>query len=404
MFAVNKIFFLFFTLFAFSGFVFAQEEGDEEDFDDEENTEPKKPKKQHLNGYVKYLETISFQNIEGNWLTNELIHNRLNYSWIPNKNLKLKIEARNRIFYGETVKLYQPFYAELIDQDPGLIDASFNLVSDSSYFINSTIDRANIEYSNNKFAVKIGRQRINWGQNFVWNPNDIFNSYSFFDFDYEERPGIDGILLQKFLNETNSLQFAMKFTKDFEKTIIATMYRFNYKKYDWQLIAAKFEQEIVAGFGWAGNIKGMGFTSEVTYFHPYENLSDTSGNFMLAFGSSYVFLNQTYAGIEIIYNGFGNKNGARNFSFNQAAGVKNLIASKWNILAQASFPVTPLIGMGTAGIVNPVDGSFFVGPSFTFSLQDNLELLLSSQAFFGNENTEYGSLGNYIYGRFRWSF
>ena len=39
------------------------------------------------------------------------------------------------------------------------------------------------------FIATAGRQRINWGQTFVWNVNDVFNAYSYFDFDYKERPG-----------------------------------------------------------------------------------------------------------------------------------------------------------------------------------------------------------------------
>ncbi|MCG8318265.1 MAG: hypothetical protein MI921_02070 [Cytophagales bacterium] len=42
----------------------------------------------------------------------------------------------------------------------------------------------------------IGKHRINWGKSYVWNPNDVFNAYSFFDFDYEERRGTDALLIK----------------------------------------------------------------------------------------------------------------------------------------------------------------------------------------------------------------
>ena len=34
--------------------------------------------------------------------------------------------------------------------------------------------------------------------NLVWNPNDLFNAFSFVDFDYEERPGSDALRIQKY--------------------------------------------------------------------------------------------------------------------------------------------------------------------------------------------------------------
>ncbi len=76
----------------------------------------------------------------------------------------------------------------MIGADDGLVDMSWNIVEKQSFLLNTTIDRLWFDLHFNKFQVTVGRQRINWGQTFVWNPNDIFNAYSFFDFDYVERP------------------------------------------------------------------------------------------------------------------------------------------------------------------------------------------------------------------------
>jgi len=76
----------------------------------------------------------------------------------------------------------------MADNDPGFVDMSRNIVSGSSYFLNITADRFWLDYHQQGLDLRLGRQRINWGQTFVWNANDVFNSYSFFDFDYEERP------------------------------------------------------------------------------------------------------------------------------------------------------------------------------------------------------------------------
>ena len=148
-----------------------------------------------LNGYVKYMQTISFQEIDKDWVTDNLLHNRLNFDWGISNNLTFNAQMRNRIFYGETVSGF-PQYPEIINQENGYLDMSWIVFEGKSVFMQSTFDRMFLDYNINKFQITVGRQRINWGQTFVWNPNDLFNSYSFFDFDYEEKPGSDAVRIQ----------------------------------------------------------------------------------------------------------------------------------------------------------------------------------------------------------------
>lgn len=136
-----------------------------------------------LNGYVKYMNTTMFNSVDSVWLVDNLIHNRLNYRWYISDNLTLAIDMRNRLIYGDMVK-FIPDYAKSIEADNGFLSFLNNNISDgSSYVLNTTFDRAYLEFNYDKWLITLGRQRINWGQVFAWNPNDIFNSYSFFDFD-----------------------------------------------------------------------------------------------------------------------------------------------------------------------------------------------------------------------------
>ncbi len=104
----------------------------------------------------------------------------------------------------------------------GWIDMSWNIVDENSFFLNTTIDRLWLDLNFNKFQARIGRQRINWGQTFVWNPNDIFNAYSFFDFDYTERPGSDAIRLQYYPSFSSAIELAAKI--DSEKMLPLQVY------------------------------------------------------------------------------------------------------------------------------------------------------------------------------------
>ena len=88
----------------------------------------------------------------------------------------------------------------------------WSLVDNSNVVLSVIADRFYYQFAAEKLELRLGRQRINWGINTTWNPNDIFNSYNIYDFDYEEREGSDAIRLKYFPNYQSSLDLAYKFT------------------------------------------------------------------------------------------------------------------------------------------------------------------------------------------------
>ncbi|MFN8690052.1 MAG: hypothetical protein ACK5XL_08630, partial [Cyclobacteriaceae bacterium] len=123
-------------------------------------------------------------------ITGNLIHNRLNFRFKPVKGFTAAMEMRNRFFWGEEVKLTPDFPAGL-KYSSEWADLSVAWVETESMVLYTNIDRLWMEYASDVWNVRIGRQRINWGITTTWNPNDLFNTYNFLDFDYEERPSAD---------------------------------------------------------------------------------------------------------------------------------------------------------------------------------------------------------------------
>ena len=124
----------------------------------------------HVNGYVKYMQTASFADL--NYIsTDQLIHNRINTKAYINDNITLKLEFRNRIFYGDQVRLF-PQNFQSLENDNGWLDMSFLWLQEPAMFGHTTIDRALLDYDKGNLNIKLGRQRINWGINTAWNPND----------------------------------------------------------------------------------------------------------------------------------------------------------------------------------------------------------------------------------------
>lgn len=187
------------------------------------------------NGYIKDLQTVSFINRADSLTSVNLLHNRINLKINLTGKISGRLEIRNRIFYGDQLNKVNDF-DNVISQYNGIFDLSKLWVNEKTIVAHSVIDRMLLQYSADKWDIKVGRQRINWGIHTIWNPNDIFNAYNFLDFDYEERPGSDAIRIQHYSKNNSSLELACKPGNHNNETIAAILYKFNKKSYDIQLL------------------------------------------------------------------------------------------------------------------------------------------------------------------------
>jgi len=366
---------------------------------------PKKEKKWAFNGYVKDMQTVIIHKIDGQWITVNLLHNRNNFSWNISRSFSFCLQERNRFYWGELVA-ETPEYAGFIAYDNGLVNLSWNLLEGKSYILNLAIDRLWLDYTRNHFQVTLGRQRINWSQTYVWNPNDIFNTYSYFDFDYEEKPGSDAIRLQYFTSPSSRAELVVKADRD-KKITAAGMFRFNKWKYDFQGLAGIYTQsDLILGLGWAGQIAGGGFKGELSWFQPLKNFGDTTGVFLSSVEYDYTFRNSIF----IQFEGFYNSNSANpsNILINQfnpaLLNAKNPFLNGFSIFANISWPVTPLITLALAGIYNPSNCMYFIIPTFTFSLMNNLDLSVIAQSYQSYDPAMWSTCQTSVFIRLKGSF
>ncbi|HKK68204.1 MAG TPA: hypothetical protein VJ946_08315 [Bacteroidales bacterium] len=374
-------------------------------------------KKFTVDGYVKFMQTATFQDIDSLWITDNLIHNRFNLAYYPNDWLNAHISVRNRMFYGEMVTFSQPPFNALLggaawdymgetDKDRGLIDMSWNYLESDSYFFNTSIDRAYINIQHGNWDITAGRHRINWGQTMVWNPNDLFNAYSYFDFDYEEKPGSDAVRAQYYLDFASRIEFAAAVNRDTNYTA-ALLYQFNKFQYDIQILAGVYQSEdVVAGLGWSGNLWNAGFRGEISYFRPTEHFSDSSGVLAASVGADYSFPNSLFIQAEVLFNSSASKDYDFNLAqyYNQSINAKNLSLTRWTGFTAVSYPITPLINLGFSAMYSPQDNFTYLGPSATFSLSQDFTVDLNIQSFFSDIPDDGGGKGTYAFLRGKWSF
>lgn len=339
-----------------------------------------KEKKITLNGYVSTMQSVMFDSLSGSFLNDNLIHNRLNFKGYIDENITFAAEFRNRLFTGDMVRAGRS-YSENTASDPGWVDLSWNILNEQSFFLNTTIDRIWLDLNYGKFQARIGRQRINWGQTLVWNPNDIFNAYSFFDFDYGERPGSDAIRLQYFTGSSSAFELAVK--ADYHENITAAaLYRFNKYGYDLQLLAGYVNSEdLVAGAGWSGAIGSVSFRGEASWFQPSERFSDTTGTGLFTIGFDKIFKNNSMAQAQVMY--CNNPLDISGFStlYSGNMSTKDLAFSRFSAFGQYSYPVTPLLNASVSAMWFPDLRGYFAGPSLDYSVAENLDFSLFWQHF-----------------------
>ncbi len=383
--------FIFLTLFIIHGLSFSQEK---KKFKDVVN----------IYGYVKYLPSFSFTN--SNDITSDhLIHNRINIKTFISNSFTARLDVRNRIFFGETVN-NTPFYGQLVDQDNGEVGMSYLLFDEDAVVVHSIIDRAYFDFSKEKWEIRAGRQRINWGINLAWNSNDLFNAYNIVDFDYQERPGSDALRVQYFTGDVSHIELAYKPSKNFDESIIAGLYKFNTAKYDFQIIAANYYRDIALGGGWAGNIKNAGFKGEATYFQTRENFSDTSGLLSLSTSIDFSFKKGIYVNGAFLLNSDGltsSGSGLPSFGASQLT-AKSLMPSKYSYFAQLSGAIYPQLNGSTSVIYGQGMNILFFMPALAYSLHENWDLSLTGQIFFGEEQNQFKNLGNSIFLRMQFSY
>jgi hypothetical protein len=352
------------VFFVATGLVFSQE----------------KPKFLTLNGYFSTMQSAMFDSLKGPFVVDNLLHNRLNFKGYVDENITFAAEFRNRLFTGDMVKA-GPSYAESVGSDQGLVDMSWNILNEQSFFLNTTIDRLWVDMNYGKIQARVGRQRINWGQTLVWNPNDIFNVYSYFDFDYVERPGSDAIRMQYYPDYSSAFEVAVK--ADYEKKVTAAaLYRINKWGYDIQFLGGYFNSEdIVAGAGWSGALGSVSFRGEATWFQPTKNFTDSVGTGIFTIGFDKTFNNNSMAQMQFMYC----NNPADMLSFGSiykgTMSTKELAFSKFSAFASYSYPVTPLFYMSLSAMWFPDLKGYYAGPSFDYSIAENVDLSIFWQHF-----------------------
>ncbi|MBK8548825.1 MAG: hypothetical protein IPL63_16155 [Saprospiraceae bacterium] len=331
-------------------------------------------------GYVKNLQTMVFPGSNTVLLEN-LVHHRSDINWNISRSLTMITGIRNRIFTGNLKALNPDFVSQLQNSSDDFFPLSILWYNKGHSAIHTTFDRLFIEWNKEKWNIRIGRQRINWGINLAFNPNDIFNAYNFLDFDYEERPGVDAARVQYYYGSFSGLDLVIKGSDSLRGSAAALKWFFNTGGYDFQIIGGFSQSDYTMGAGWAGNIKNVGWKGEMTYFIPVDKKVQNK-TFVFTTGVDYTFGSGWY-----IYSGylFSEKSitGQQNILFRQSRlSARNLYPYEHNFLTQLSYQVSPIVSLSGAFIYSiHEEHPLVINPVVRINLSDRWDLDIIGQHF-----------------------
>ena len=371
----------------------------------QDQVESKWKDKISFSGYLRYMNSSSVINSDST-IKDNLIHNRLRIKLDLNSRFNAVVEMRNRAFFGQATKI-NPNLGNILNNDMGELDLSFVPYDQKELVIHSIFDRAYIKYSSDKWELRIGRQRINWGVNLAWNPNDLFNAYSLIDFDYQERLGVDALRLQYYIGEMSTIELSAQPGMSIDESIFAGLWKFNLNGSDFQFLFGNYYEDVAIGFGLATNIKNAGVTIESTYFNPKNN-SKTSEGLSTSFSVDYSTKSGIYFNSSFLFNSLGStkKSTDDNLfgSFLTDISAKRLMPSKLTYFTQVSGNFTPAINGSMTIFHMKGEEMLLIMPSITYELKENLDTMLLAQLIYNQIESNFNSMGVGIFLRCAYNF
>lgn len=357
-----------------------------------------------IHGYIKEMPSVQFDDKFSTPAFGNLIHNRLNFRLDISPGTDFIVEGRNRLFYNENFKDFTQV-KDILEHDDGLVDMSWVWLSDGAWLGHTMIDRLYVGWRSSNWRVRLGRQRVNWGINLVSNPNDLFNAYSFFDFDYVERPGSDAVRIQHYFGFMSSAEIAVSPAKNSRDMVAAAKLGLNRWEYDFQAIAGYYRNRLALGGGWAGNLGTAGLKGEATWFY---DLEETPGirrsNVVAAAGIDYMFARGTFGLIEFLYNGGYQRDPEAVFLITEPLSPDNIMFSEYAVTVSADHPFSPILSGGLAIMGLPdIDALFFM-PNIKYSVITDLDFEAVAQIFIGGKGTIFEGAGSAWYAVLQYSF
>lgn len=334
---------------------------------------------------------------------------RLTLDWQKNK---WAAEADYQLLakFGDSVELYNSFGGlEVIapffpSDDYRVMNLTDYLVEEDDAIVVQRLDRLNVSWLGESTVIKIGRQAISWGNGLIFNPMDIFNPFDPTAVDKEYKTGDDMVYAQSLLNSGDDVQFVWVGRRDKagdingKVTSMAAKYHGFYQSVEYDVLLADHYDETLFSLGVVAPLGDAIVRADIVTNHTQ------NGDFysaVLNWSYSWVWSDKNVSGsLEYFRNGVGIWDG----DYNPIALVQNPeLLKRLNrgesfnlgrdyLASSLTIEMHPLWIMTPTAFLNINDQSVFLQLTSTHDLRENLQALLSINAPFGDDGSEFGGI------------
>ena len=361
-----------------------------------------------LRGYVKDYPTLwrapESSGMPEGWLNT--VRARLKGRWFATSRITFAADYEMRAVGGSVVD--DPVYAiqrGTETQHRELFDLSSELISDGSFYLTHTLDRAYAEVALNHLTAVVGRQRVAWGVTSFFSPLDLFAPFAVGEIDKEEKAGIDAVKVSFPWGQLSNVELIYSPMKEYDTwndTRLGGRFRTNVANTDLSIVAGHFRNRDVAGGSVVRSVHGALLKAEalgtradgVTYHVDSQGLPVTSQRrettLSASLGAEYGFpwRNLTVAA-EFYHDGSGRTDPQQYEALALASGTRTTLGQHY-AAGSASILITPLLTASCAALANLDDGSGLVSPLLEYSFSENLYAKAGAQIYLG-EATRSGS-------------
>lgn len=349
--------------------------------------------REDLGGYYKMLTTFSKTRDTDEPFYAALQRLRLEYSPQLTERLGLNIVYDHELLIHDFHNSIDFSLIKQRDQkNLSFWDADHVLTDSKHVYERHLLYRAYLRYEFDSSRFTLGKQLVDWGKMRSYSPADLFNQPLPSDIEADERTGFDALYYEYFGEEYGwSAIYGPGRGKNVKNS---GGLRFNKKigTYDTFLMAAKYQKEKVAGFGWDGYIQDAGFRGEFTYTKEGDKTYPR-----IALGLDNSFTRNFYGLIEYFYNGAAREN-TEEFLSNIRVARQLLSIRKQLLSFLATYQATPLLKANLMSIVDVTGKSAFFNPELRYNVVKNTDVAAGAQLFSrGSQDSEFNSYRNLYY-------
>ncbi|MFQ5568145.1 MAG: hypothetical protein ACE5G0_00635 [Rhodothermales bacterium] len=282
---------------------------------------------------------------------------------------------------------------------PTFFDLDWKVAEGKRYHLRQQFFRAFATLYLGQTQVTVGRQRIAWGTGFAWNPTDVLNPFNPSAIELGEKAGVDAAYVAIPLGAFSRVEAVVAPGRHRDRTSAALRASTNWREYDVSVMGGLFRDDWVLGGDFAGYLGNAGFRGEVAYTWK----QDGRNHLRAVLNADYTFSGGYYVLVEWYYNGQGTRDKGQYDVAALLAGETFNVARDY-LAASVARSITPLLSGAAYSLVNLDDQSSLIGPSFTYSLAENLDLLASTYFFIGKSDTEFGAQEHVFFGALQFYF